>query len=877
MKLLRRFWHRLRGTLTGARRDDEFADEIESHLQMQTEDNLRLGMTPEVARRAAALTFGSVESVRGSWRDQRVLPLLDTIPGDVRFAVRGLMKEPGFSVVCILTLALAIGANSAIFSVVNAVLIRPLPYPDATRLVQVWETNPRANRWGDWASYPDFVDWRRENRAFEGMAAFRYWRFRLTSGQYPEMLVGLRVSPELFSVLRVDPMLGRPFLAEEGNEGLNNVAILSYGLWQSHFGSDPSLIGKTILLDGRSHLVVGVMPPGFSFPADIQAAARVPDVWIPVGTDRARGSHNYRVIARLKPDRTIQQAQADMDRLVHFVAQLDSGHQGRGAMAAGLQQHTVAAVRPALYVLVGAIFLVLLIACANVASLLLARGAARQKEIALRLALGAGPKRVLQQCLTESVVLALMGGTAGLLVAFAGVRFLIELGPAVPLVKEASIDPRVLVFTLVTALTTGVAFGLVPTFQALKFEANEVLKEAGPRHAGSAGRSRIRTVLTVAEIALALMLLIGAGLLVRSFTQLRGVDVGFDSENLLTAFLGAPPEVSADSDRTVTFFQDVIARVESVPGVRSAAGASAVPLLSNESSPFRVDRGLSSDRAQDIVYAEQPKITPSYFRTMGIRLMQGRAFTELDRSKSQPVAIVSESLAKAYWPGEDAIGKRLSIDDQRWRSVVGIVQDVRHDGLERPARPTIYIPFAQYPRPLLTLLVRTDSNPGSFISAMRRAVMDVDKNQPLFGIQTMDQTLSESLSLRRFLMILVAIFAAVALLLGTVGVYGVLAYFVGQRRQEIGIRIALGASRSGVVWLIVRQGVLLALGGVSIGMLGSFALSRTVSGLLFGVSATDPWTFSVVPALLFLVVLIASSLPARAAASVEPMMALRNE
>jgi len=404
-----------------------------------------------------------------------------------------------------------------------------------------------------------------------------------------------------------------------------------------------------------------------------------------------------------------------------------------------------------------------------------------------------------------------------------------------------------------------------------------VLKETGPRHAGSAGGSRIRTVLTVAEIALALMLLIGAGLLVRSFTQLRGVDVGFNAENLLTAFLGAPPDVSADSGRTVTFFQDVIARVERIPGVRSVAGASAVPLLSNESSPFRVDGGLSSNRAHDIVYAEQPKITPGYFQTMGIRLTRGREFAELDTPKSQPVAIVSESLVKSYWSGEDAIGKRLSIDDQQWRSVVGIVQDVRHDGLERPARPTIYIPAAQYPRPLLTLLVRTDSNPEAFISAMRRAVMDVDKNQPLFDIQTMDRTLSKSVSLKRFLMILVATFAGVAVLLGTVGVYGVLAYFVGQRRQEIGIRIALGASRSGVVWLIVRQGVLLALAGISIGMLGSFALSRTLSGLLFGVSTTDPWTFSVVPALLLFVVLIASSLPARAAANVEPMLALRSE
>ncbi len=531
MKLLRRFWHRLRETLTGARHDGEFADEIEAHLQMQAEDNLRLGMSPEAARRAAALKFGSVESARGSWRDQRVLPVLESIPGDVRFAVRGLIREPGFAGVCVLTLALAIGASSAIFSVVNAALIRPLPYPDADRLVQVWETNPRANRWSDWASYPDFADWRRENRVFEAIAAFRYGRFRLTDGEYPEMLVGLRVSPELFSVLGVSPVLGRPFLRDEGNEGGGDVAILSHGLWQRTFDSDAAVVGTTILLDGRNHLVVGVLPPGFSFPANMQAGARVPDVWIPLRGDHARGSHNYRVIARLKPDRTVQHARTDMDRLAQVVAHVD----------------------------------------------------------------------------------------------------------------------------------------------------------------------------------------------------------------------------------------------------------------------------------QDAIYAEQPKITPGYFRTMGMRLMRGREFTRMDNRTSQAVAIVSEGLASTYWPGEDAIGKRLRLDDQQWRSVVGIVPDARHDGLERPARPTIYIPLAQYVRDQLTLLVRTDSDPASFIGATRGAVMDVNRNQPLFAIQTMEQTLSESVSLDRFLMILVSIFAGVAVVLATVGIYGVLAYFVSQRRQEIGTRMALGASRLQVVWLVVKQ------------------------------------------------------------------------
>jgi putative ABC transport system permease protein len=462
-------------------------------------------------------------------------------------------------------------------------------------------------------------------------------------------------------------------------------------------------------------------------------------------------------------------------------------------------------------------------------------------------------------------------------VAFAGVRFLIELGPAVPLVKEASIDLRVLAFTFVTALVTGVAFGIIPTLQALKVQANDALKERSIGQGGTAGRSRIRAVLTVAEIALALMLLIGAGLLVRSFIQLRSVDVGFDAQRLLTASLRAPSGASTDPDRMTAFFEDVIDRVERIPGVRAVAAASAAPLLSNETSPFRVEGGASSELDQNAVYAEQPKITPSYFRTMGMRLMQGREFTRMDNRTSQPVAIVSEGLANTNWPGEDPIGKRVGIDDQQWRSVVGVVPDVRHDGVEKPARPTIYIPVAQYPRDQLILLLRTDSDPGSVIGATRRAVMDVDKNQPLFGIQTMEQTLSESISLERFLMILVGIFAGVALILGTVGIYGVLAYFVRQRRQEIGTRIALGAHRSQVVWLVVKQAALLGLAGVAIGVVGSLALSRTLSGMLFGVSVTDLWIFSVVPAVLLLVVLAASFLPARMAASVEPMIALRNQ
>ena len=708
VKHVRRFWARLTGTVR--RRDrQELTAELESHLELLIEDNVRLGMSPEAARRAATLKLGRAESIAESWHDQRVLPLLDTVPRDLRFAVRRLVREPSLAGVCVLTLALAIGANTAIFSAVNAALIRPLPYPDADRLVQVWETNPQAERWGDWASYPDFEDWSRESRAFEGLALYRYGRLRMTHGEYPEMLVGVRVSPSLFSVLRVDPMLGRPFLAEEGRPGQTDVVVLSYGLWQRQFGSDPAIIGRSIPLDGRNHLVVGVMPPGFDYPTNLQPTAKPPDVWIPVVPDAARGSHNYRVVGRLKAGHTIAQAQSDMERVMRIVADVDPGHRGRGAAVAGLQQHTVTAVRPSLLLLMGAIVLVLLIACANVAGLLLARGATRQREVALRLALGAAPWRMVQQGLIEGIVLALVGAAAGLLVALAGIRLLVDLAPALPLVKEASLDARVLAFTIVTALATGVTFGVVPTLQALKVQANDVLKEGGDRQAGGTRLSAMRTALTVGEVALALVLLIGAALFARSFANVRSVEAGFDPDDVLTAFLAAPPSDASDAGRTVLFFQRALARLEQVPGVRAVAGASAVPLISNETSPFRVE-GVEPATGQDLVYAEQPKVTPGYFRAMGIGLLRGRTFSESDAEGAEPVAIVSKGLADRYWPTGDALGKRVAITDGTWRRIVGIVQDVRNDGLEAPAKPTIYIPFGQFPRASISLVVRIEGN-----------------------------------------------------------------------------------------------------------------------------------------------------------------------
>jgi putative ABC transport system permease protein len=875
MKRMRRFLHRLVAAVRPGDRD-EFTAELETHLTLLTEDNVRRGLSPSDARREAVLRLGGTRSIAENRHDQRVLPLLDTVPRDVRLAVRRLIRERSLAVVAVLTVGIAIGASTAIFSVVNAALIRPLPYPNADRLVQVWETNPQAERWGDWASYPDFDDWSREARAFEGLALYRNRRVRMTNGEYPEMLDAVRVSPSVFSVLRVDPMLGRRFLADEGRAGQTDVAILSYGLWQRQFGSDPTIISRPISLDGRDHVVVGVMPPGFDFPTNLRPAAKPPDVWVPVIPDAERGSHNYLVVGRLKPGQTITQATVDMERVMRIVAALDPGHRDRGATVAGLQQHSVAAVRPSLLLLMGAVVLVLVIACANVAGLLLARGATRQREIALRRALGAASLRLLQQAVVEGAVLALAGAAAELVLAHLGIALLVDLAPALPLIKEASLDVRVLGFTLATTLAAGVVFGVVPTLQAFRVEANDVLKEGGTRQAGSARVSALRTLLTIGEVALALVLLIGAALFLRSFANVRSVEAGFDPTDVVTASLSAPPDDASDSARTVQFFQRVIARIEEVPGVRTAAAASAVPLISNESSPFRVE-GVELAARQDMIFAEQPKVTAGYFRAMGITLLRGRRFSEADVAGGEPVAIVSKGLADRFWPTGDPLGKRVAITDRTWRRIVGVVQDVRNDGLEAAARPTIYIPFSQFPRASVALIVQTDRTSTEAITGLRDAVREVAPTQPIFGVQTMEEVLGESLSLRRFLMLLIGIFAGVAVGLGLVGVYGVLAYLIGQRRSEIAIRLALGAARSEIVWLVAKRGLILACAGVTLGLAASFALSRIVESALFGVSAVDTLTYVLAPTLLLVVVIAVSSVPAWRATCVPASEVLRTD
>jgi putative ABC transport system permease protein len=801
---------------------------------------------------------------------------------DVRFAVRLLRKNPGFTAVGVLTLALGIGANTAIFSVVNVVLLRPLPYPDSDRLVFVASTQKHLERWYDWVSYPDFVDWRNENTAFEDMAAYRSFLFNLTGGEHPEALPGLFVSAGLFSVLRVEPMLGRPFLPGEDQLGRNRVAIVSYGLWQRRFGSDPGLIGKAIQIDGESYTVVGVMPPGLRFPPPAVSLNR--DVYVPGTRSEERNdrfSHNHWVVACLNPGVTIEQAQANMEAIARGLAERYPADRDMGARVTLLHEKVANSVRPALLVLMGSIGLVLLIACANLANLLLARGAARQKEIAVRHALGASRGHLLWQWLAESVLLALLGGAVGLLLAFQGIAFLRWLGPNLPRLEETTIDMRVLTFSLLLSVLSGLIFGVAPALHGSKIDLQEALKKSGTRTAGL-GRNGTRSLLVVTEMALAMMLLVSAGLLMRSFVRLYKVDPGFNPESVLTGWVLLPISKYSEPRRQAVFFKEALERIESLPGVVAAGGSSSVPLIENDTGGIQIEGRPEPHPGELAVEAERPKVTPGYFRAIGIPLLRGRTFSWADSEGSLPVALISKKAAELYWPGEDPIGKRVNIYDggeQRpvWRQVVGIVGDVRHDGLAEKARPGIYVPLLQSPTFFTVLAVRTHTDPGSLSATIRHELMAVDKDQPVFDIRTMEQVVSESMSDRRFQMILLGIFALVALSLAVVGIYGVMSYSVSQRVQEIGIRMALGADRNAILRLVVGQGFKLTMIGLAVGLAGAFALTRVLSSLLYGVTTTDPATFVGVSLLLVGVALLACYIPARRATKVDPMVALRYE
>jgi putative ABC transport system permease protein len=806
---------------------------------------------------------------------------------DLRYAVRVLFKSKALTAVALVTLALGIGVNSAIFSVVNAIVLRPLPYPESERLMVIWGNLHKSGLEKTEISALEFRDFQQQCQAFEQIAAYSSQGLNLTGVDQPERLRGAAISWNLFSTLGVQPRAGRAFTAEEDRFGNDNRVILSHSLWQRRFGGDSGVLNRTIQLDGRTVSIVGVMPADFHFP-DKDTEAWIPLAFSPdLLEENNRGSHFLNVVARLKPGVTPVQAQADLNTVTERLTREHTSTYriGFSTNILTLHEELVGNLRRAMLVLLGAVGLVLLIACANVAHLRLASATSRYREFAIRAALGAKRSRIVRQFLTESVLLSFVGGAAGFLLAIWVVRALVVLMPKdTPRLEEIKLDYRVVLFTLGTSLLTGIIFGLAPALQAAKTNLNDVLKEAGRGGSDTGKRLRLRNLLVVSEFALSLVLLISAGLMVKSLLRLQDVKPGFDSTNLLTMRLALPSTKYENFNQSRMFFEQLLDRLEARADVQSVGGINLLPFGgSGGDRSFSIeDQPTSSGQARP---DEQVRfITPGYFHTMSIPLLQGRDFTRHDLPDTPPVAIVNNACARKFWPNGNAIGKRISFSarNPKWYEIVGVTGNVKHRGLDIADSPEIYIPafqplFADGNVPPLYVALRTVNDPSQVANAMRTEVAAIDPDQPVSSLMTMDQRISDSIAPRRFNMFILGLFAALALILAAIGIYGIMAFTVIQRTHEIGLRMALGASTGDVVKLILRSGLKLALIGIALGLLASFAAARVLSSLLFEVSATDPAIFVIDALLLAVAALLASYIPARRAMKVDPLIALRYE
>lgn len=812
---------------------------------------------------------------------------MEAILQDLRYGIRLLRRQPVLTLIAVTVLALGIGANTAIFSVVNAVLIRPLPYQEPDRLVWLWNNNRASAVEREPISFPNFTDWRNQNQSFEEVAAFVQWLPILTHDDEPERIQASQVSASFFPALRVTPVLGRTFTTEEDLPGKNRVAIISYGLWKRRYGSDSGIIGRPITLDGNIYNVVGVMPQGFEHPAPDDRMP--PELWIPLGLDASRMQRRadfLSVIARLKPSVTFDQGWAEMDAMAaRLDEQYPEANAGWRITMIPLHERFVGDVRPAMIFLLGAVVFLLLIACANVANLLLVRSTVRHKEIAIRRALGAARGRLIRQFLTESIVLAIVGGALGVLLALWGIKLLVSLSPNdIPRITDAGVDLRVLAFTLALSLVTGIVFGLVPALQASNPDLTESLKEGGRSSLGGGGGDRVRSLLMVFEIATALVLLIGAGLMVKSFVRLQRVNPGFDPHRMLTVEFSLPRTKYKEGHQVRTFYQQLIERVEGLPGVEAAGLATFLPLTGRVSVRSIEVVGMAPLPSGHVIGAQWLIVSPSYFNAMGIPLLKGRLFDDRDSENTLGAIVINDVMAERYWPNDDPIGKRISLVDANtgpWLTVIGIVGDVRQLGLNAEPYPQMYQVFTQNPVWRLSMVARIASDPTSFASAIRAQVAMLDRDQPLYNVRTLDHLLAESISGPRFNMLLITIFTAVAVILAGVGIYGVISYSVSHRAHEIGIRMAIGARRRDILQMVTGQGFKLILVGTGIGIAASillaFMFTRMLSSLLFSVSSTDPLTFVSVPAILVGVGLAACYVPARRALRLDPMAVLRNE
>ena len=800
---------------------------------------------------------------------------METILQDLRYGVRTMFKNPGFTSVAIFALALGIGANTAIFSVVNAVLLRPLPFEQSDKLVMVWEKRLQLGRIRNTVSPPDFTDWRAQNQVFEDMAAFLSQGFNLGSSTEPERIQGASVSPSIFSILRARTRLGRTFEPEEDKPGSNSVAVISSGLWQRSFGSDPDIVSKTVTLNDKPYTVVGVMPGDFVFPN------RRSEIWVPLtlSPDDAanRGGHSFTVVARLKDGVTLQQAQNDMNTIAAQLEQQYQVNTGHGVNVFSLYEEVVAGARPALLILLGAVAFVLLIACANVANLLFARSAVRQKEIAIRTALGAGRGRLVRQLLTESVVLSITAGIVGVFLGVWGLSALLAIGEdSIPRVKEIKLDGWVLGFSLLVSVVTGLLFGLLPALQASKPDLNDTLKEGSRSSSGGIRSNRARSLFVIGEVAVCLVLLMGAGLMIKSFARLLNVSPGFNPENVLTMNIALSGSRYRDAAGVNSFYQQSLERLSSLPGVKSAGVVTALPMAGSFGSRYFGIEGRPPQPPGQGFNANTNVATPGYLATMNIPLLDGRDLDDRDIKGAPDVVIINKEAVRRYWADESPVGQRVTVE-QRTRTIVGVIGDVKQSGLDIETRPEMFFPYYQLPVPFGTFVVRTAGDPLGMIASVRGAMHEIDRDLPLYGIKTVEDVISDSVAPNRLNMMLLGIFAGLALVLAAVGLYGVVSYSVSQRTREIGIRIALGASHKSVLRLVVGQGISLSVIGVAIGVIASLFLTKLMATLLFGVSATDPITFVAISLLLIGVTTIASVVPARRAMKVDPMVALRYE
>jgi putative ABC transport system permease protein len=888
MTTLRELGSRIRGLIHKSRRDADLNDEVAAHLDCLAEENVRRGMSAQDARDAARRDFGAVEQIKETYRERRGLPMLETLIQDLRFGSRTLRKNPGFTFVAILTLALGIGANTAIFSVVNALLLTPLRYRQADRLVMVWENLRTGNNPQNNISPANFLQWQDHNTSFEQMAAMYDDHLNLTGDGDPEQIPYKGVSPNFFSLLGVDPFLGQTFSAENGVPGKDQVAILSFGLWQRKFGGDRSIIGKSIQIDAHPYTVIGVMPRGFQlFVKEGSFTGEQSEMWLPIAfTARSRVPRGryMAAIARLKPDVSLAQAQSQMDALASALEkQWPVFDKDWGINLVPIREQFVGNFRQALLVLLGAVAFILLIGCTNVANLLLARAAQRQREIAIRAAMGAGRKRIARQLITESILLAGFGGAFGLVLAVWGSRVLFALGPKDMLGQNSvTLDWRVLTFTMVVSLATGVIFGLGPSLVSISSNVNADLKEGGRDSSGSARGNRMRSALLVLETGLALVLLVGSGLCVRSFYLLVAVNPGFAPQNLLTMKLSLPAASYPTDEKRIAFYRQLIQRTDALPGVHAASADSWLPFTTlGAATDFQIV-GRATPAVSDMPVTDVRIVEPDYFRTMGIPLFAGREFNDRESTSISHVVIINQALATTFFPNEDPIGKLLLIDmkdpkEQAPTEIIGVVGNVKHEGLNTTPRAMVYWPHPELALPFMTLVVRTDANPLSLVGAVRQQVKSLDPTLPVSDIATMEQRMADSVAQTRFSTLLLSLFAALAIVLASVGIYGVTSYGVTARTHEIGLRMALGAQPGDVQRMFLGQGLRSSLLGLSLGLIASLALTRFLASLLFHVSPYDPATFIAMAILLCTVASFASYIPARRATQVDPLVALRHE